>query len=332
MKKLLTSAFAVALTTSAFSQAPQKKVSVGDFANGGIVFWIDETGQEGLVCAKEDLNEGKGLQWYNGKNITVGASKDGVKAGKENTTLIIAKQGKGKYAAQLCADSNESYGDWYLPSKAELHMMFQNRAAIDKTAEAYSGKPFGHVSYWSSTESKTDFVWYESFDPNDSGQSDVTKFQTFLVRPVRSFKIGVNDADVFDYDGARAVFMLDQKLKTDIDGYVAYTKQLHVKSPKINITLSVSVSTTENYYTLELITPGLNHLAGGGLGNRMGLFAYSDDWNVRKDTQAIYANGVGLKAAIKDLETKFNGVAGRISITGSGDAIKGQAIIAIEQR
>ncbi len=30
------------------------RYSVGDFAQGGIVFWVDETGQHGLVCAKED--------------------------------------------------------------------------------------------------------------------------------------------------------------------------------------------------------------------------------------------------------------------------------------
>lgn len=28
--------------------------AVGDFAQGGIVFWIDEIGQHGLVCSKED--------------------------------------------------------------------------------------------------------------------------------------------------------------------------------------------------------------------------------------------------------------------------------------
>ena len=31
---------------------------VGDFALGGIIFWVDETGQHGLVCAKEDQSTG----------------------------------------------------------------------------------------------------------------------------------------------------------------------------------------------------------------------------------------------------------------------------------
>src|SRR5690554_5634345 len=45
--------------------------SVGDFAQGGIVFWVDETGQHGLVCAKED--QSTGIQWYNGSYTTVNA-------------------------------------------------------------------------------------------------------------------------------------------------------------------------------------------------------------------------------------------------------------------
>jgi len=30
--------------------------TIGDWAQGGIVFWVDETGQHGLICAKEDQN------------------------------------------------------------------------------------------------------------------------------------------------------------------------------------------------------------------------------------------------------------------------------------
>lgn len=35
--------------------------SVGDFAYGGIVIWVDETGQHGLGCAKED--QSTGVRW-----------------------------------------------------------------------------------------------------------------------------------------------------------------------------------------------------------------------------------------------------------------------------
>ena len=44
------------LTSDANGLASWKSItySVGDFARGGIVFWVDETGQHGLVCAKTD--------------------------------------------------------------------------------------------------------------------------------------------------------------------------------------------------------------------------------------------------------------------------------------
>jgi hypothetical protein len=32
--------------------------AIGDIAQGGIVFWVDETGQHGLVCAKSDQSSG----------------------------------------------------------------------------------------------------------------------------------------------------------------------------------------------------------------------------------------------------------------------------------
>src|SRR5690606_33402763 len=80
--------------------------SVGDFAHGGIVFWVDETGQHGLVAAKVDQNNGIGIQWNNGSSTNTEASGDGVYAGEMNTMLIIANQGSdsNNYAAGICAN------------------------------------------------------------------------------------------------------------------------------------------------------------------------------------------------------------------------------------
>ena len=36
--------------------AQEKKYQLGDFAQGGIIFWLDETGKHGLVCSKKDLD------------------------------------------------------------------------------------------------------------------------------------------------------------------------------------------------------------------------------------------------------------------------------------
>ncbi len=124
--------------------------SVDDFARGGIVFWLDETGQHGLVCAKED--QCTGIRWYAGTYGASRASGDGPFSGELNTSIIILSQVSigddgDDYAAQICNDlqiteSGKTYGDWYLPSKEELNLMYHNKATINATALANSGSAF----------------------------------------------------------------------------------------------------------------------------------------------------------------------------------------------
>jgi hypothetical protein len=139
--------------------------SVGDFAQGGVVFWVDETGQHGLVCAKEDQNGGAGIAWDKGTSSNTEAHGNGVYAGEMNTTLIVAHYGSDSYtyAAGVCAnyfvtEGGVTYGDWYLPSLAELLLIHQNRAIIDATALANGGGSFA-TYYWSSTEYDHDNSW-----------------------------------------------------------------------------------------------------------------------------------------------------------------------------
>ena len=166
--------------------------SVGDFAQGGVVFWVDESGQHGLVCAKEDQDGGSGIYWNNGTYTDTEAHGDGVYAGEMNTTLIMANQGSNSndYAAGVCAnytvtESGVTYGDWYLPSKEELNLMYQNKATIDNTARANGGTDFASGFYWSSTEYNFRYAWRQYFDLG--GQSFFDKSTTARVRAVRAF-------------------------------------------------------------------------------------------------------------------------------------------------
>jgi hypothetical protein len=166
--------------------------SVGDFAHGGIVFWVDETGQHGLVCAKEDQDSGSGIQWYNGSYTDTEAHSDGVYAGKMNTMLIIAKQGSNSndYAAGLCAnytvtENNIMYGGWYLPAKEELDLMHQNMATINSTATANGGSSFANAFYWSSNENSSHSAWFQFFGVGN--QNWQNKNTTNRVRAIRAF-------------------------------------------------------------------------------------------------------------------------------------------------
>jgi hypothetical protein len=142
--------------------------AVGDFAQGGIVFWLDETGQHGLVCAKSD-QAGAGMRWYAGTNGNTQAKGDGPFSGEANTAIIIAAQvaigDDGiTYAARICnelqiTEGGKTYGDWYLPSKAELYLVCQNKATINATATANGGTALQEHNYWSSTEVDNSNAW-----------------------------------------------------------------------------------------------------------------------------------------------------------------------------
>jgi len=168
------------------------ELSVGDFAQGGIVFWVDETGLHGLVAAKVDQDGGSGIQWDNGSYIYTEAQGDGFYAGEMNTMLIIANQGNNSsdYAAGKCAnykvtESGVTYGDWYLPSAEELNLMYQKKASIDATAGANGGSAFASKNYWSSTEVDSDYACGQSFDGGKQNMD--SKRSSSMVRAIRAF-------------------------------------------------------------------------------------------------------------------------------------------------
>lgn len=167
--------------------------SIGDFAQGGIVFWVDETGQHGLVAAKED--QSTGVRWHAGTYGNTQAKGDGPYAGEANTSIIIAAQvaigdDGSTYAARICnelqvTEGGKTYGDWYLPSKEELDLMYQNKATIDATAVANGGSGFASAYYWSSTEINNGFAW-ELYFGNGAQLNDL-KLYALRVRAVRAF-------------------------------------------------------------------------------------------------------------------------------------------------
>ena len=81
---------------------------------------------------------------------------------------------------RLCNDfSSGAYSDWYMPSKGELHLIYEN---------LYKHSLGGLVRgfYWSSTEEDANNAWYEFFD-DTSVQEVYAKSTVFYVRPIRAF-------------------------------------------------------------------------------------------------------------------------------------------------
>ncbi|OBX23683.1 MULTISPECIES: DUF1566 domain-containing protein [Bizionia] len=160
-------------------------VTIGQYREGGIVIWIDGTGEHGLVCAVED--QSAGIQWYNGSNITTGATD--YTDGSSNTDAIIAAQGpvETDYAAGLArAYSGGGYNDWFLPSPAQLEFMDNNKAIINSKSLLHNGTELSAIYYyWSSRETASDtgIIW--SF--SDGNGYNSFKSSTYGVRAIRAF-------------------------------------------------------------------------------------------------------------------------------------------------
>ncbi|MCX6313611.1 MAG: DUF1566 domain-containing protein [Sphingobacteriales bacterium] len=157
---------------------------IGESYGGGIVFYVYDNGQHGLIAATADQNGGAPIRWYGGTNTNTRARADGVGAGLKNTAIIIANQGPvdgNAFAATVCNEysvtvAGVTYGDWYLPSKHELNLLFINRVAVGGFSSNY---------YWSSSEGGFSSAWPQDF--GNGFQVGNVKYATFYVRAVRAF-------------------------------------------------------------------------------------------------------------------------------------------------
>ena len=156
----------------------QSSFLVGQQFGGGIIFYIDSTGQHGLIAAKADTEE-PALWAYKDSLLGVRSSKVG--AGKRNTRkiyFILGDQGEGSDYAALRALEYTYKGlhDWYLPSKEELNLLYMQKERIGG---------FSPFAYWSSTEFDEKLAWFQNFSNGQQIKSD--KITSYAVRPIRSF-------------------------------------------------------------------------------------------------------------------------------------------------
>ena len=172
-------------------------ILVGTFAHGGLVFYVDETGQHGLVTAMEDATEGSteylgimGYEWGCYGTEVDGADVITIGTGYQNTMDIINQacvtELGGITAAQACIDfESNGFDDWYLPSRDELMELF----TIYGGPSWYDDEANIGTSYLSSSENSYNWcnlVYRSSWDP-PSYNSGNFKYEIRPVRPIRSF-------------------------------------------------------------------------------------------------------------------------------------------------
>ena len=168
------------------SAATSTTYSIGDIVNGGVVFWLDSTGQHGLVVAFLDV--ATSVQWGcygtdlpnvpnvpdNGVSVGLGAE---IGDGFNNTNDIL----NDCPTAPAALAARSLGAQWFLPSAKELKKIYDNRT----TLEGVSGfSPFSNY-YWSSTENVTSNAWNQNF--GDGGQFFINKSYSSNVRAVRAF-------------------------------------------------------------------------------------------------------------------------------------------------
>lgn len=158
---------------------------------GGYIFYDKGKYSDGwryLEAASESYDY-KNRVW-GGRGTTVVGIGTAIGTGASNTEKIFARFGyaephrkKTDYAAKVCADlvmtkDGILYDDWFLPSKDELDLMYQNLRENNLGG-------FSDDYYWSSSENGAYNAWDQSFDYGlqVSDDRDVVS----RVRPVRAF-------------------------------------------------------------------------------------------------------------------------------------------------
>ncbi len=156
-------------------------IEVGDEYAGGIVFYVDSN-CNGLICAKTDQNNGEKIPWDIGTSLITGATGTAIGTGQTNTTLIVNSYGSSEvYAALVCNNLDlKGYTDWFLPSKEELNLMYNN---LHQATPAIGN--FQNYFYWNSTEDDAGDAWLQDF--GDGEQYYDAKSADQYVRAVRAF-------------------------------------------------------------------------------------------------------------------------------------------------
>lgn len=204
MKKLFLECFLLVFTlASAFGDErsigsiPYGKYNIGDEGpGGGIVFYVSKEGfkvydgkrGEVLCHYLEMTAKTLGLSKWLPGYVEIGGTGKGLGYGKANTYKILEMSAKLDLNEDNCAAYRVSQystpttkkGDWWLPSKEELSLMYK---AVKGQLLATLGED--SKWHWSSSEAGKALTWLQYFE--DGLQYDGHKDYIESVRGVRSF-------------------------------------------------------------------------------------------------------------------------------------------------
>ena len=168
-------------------------VSIGDFFQGGRVFYILQGGdkdyvpgeQHGLIAQQFDYYAT--LPWYGCTSQTLVSTTNYIGDGDLNTTAIVSACSTSTTSAASMAQSSTAYGytDWFLPSKDELIEMFSANSSASLNLTTISTGAY----YWSSTQTNAQSAIGTRLTIAGavSTYGQLTKAGSYYVRIIRKF-------------------------------------------------------------------------------------------------------------------------------------------------
>jgi hypothetical protein len=164
---------------------PTPTYTIGDTGPaGGLIFYdkgiyFDDWRYLEAAPSDQDYAEDYTVEWGCYRTLINGADGTVVGTGEQNTIDIEAGCTTAGTAADICANlSLGGYSDWFLPSKDELNLMYENLKVAGVGG-------FANNFYWSSSEKYDKNAWYQNFYVGL--QFSFGKYNAIRVRAVRAF-------------------------------------------------------------------------------------------------------------------------------------------------
>lgn len=161
--------------------------AVGDVGPaGGLIFYDEGSTSDGFRYLEaapagwhagtktDDLSAAWGCN-----DVDIAGTSDVIGSGRSNTEAILDQCPEAGTAARLSSDAEFSgYADWFLPSRAELQLMYEN-------LHENGAGDFAERTYWSSTANTENSAWHQFF--LNGSHKPSTKDTGMRFRPIRAF-------------------------------------------------------------------------------------------------------------------------------------------------